>query len=159
MSQVTEPNEAHWTDEKTGYECHILRVTHSGHLCGYVTIPEGHPLHGVGYNQDVPESLRAQFGHLSESPVGKRGAIDIFLVAATGKPTAGFLFDVHGGITYSDTQKDGAFWYGFDCSHAGDLCPKRGHAHAGDVYRDFEYVKAECASLASQLFAFAAVAA
>jgi hypothetical protein len=35
---------------------------------------------------------------------------------------------VHGGITWSgelpNEHHQGLFWYGFDCSHAGDLVPK-----------------------------------
>jgi hypothetical protein len=29
----------------------------------------------------------------------------------------------HGGITYSEKEKDGLYWIGFDCAHAGDLVP------------------------------------
>lgn len=34
----------------------------------------------------------------------------------------GFLtyVPVHGGITYSEQEKDGSFTYGFDCAHVGD---------------------------------------
>lgn len=30
---------------------------------------------------------------------------------------------VHGGLTFSDTDKDGVHWFGFDTAHAGDFCP------------------------------------
>jgi hypothetical protein len=34
-----------------GFHCVILEQNWSGHLCGYVEIPEGHILHDVSYNQ------------------------------------------------------------------------------------------------------------
>lgn len=49
--------------EYKGYICHIRRVgvPYSGHLCGYIEIPAGHKLCGVGYddiesyyNYDLP---------------------------------------------------------------------------------------------------------
>lgn len=44
----TEPNELKWTDKATGLLCWIVRVRPDsmGHLCGYVAVPAGHPLHG-----------------------------------------------------------------------------------------------------------------
>jgi hypothetical protein len=60
--------------------------------------------------------------------------------------------DVHGGLTYSNAAYPGGefdgWWFGFDCAHGGDLTPKY---PSDGVYRDFEYVKAECESLAKQL--------
>lgn len=62
---------------------------------------------------------------------------------------------VHGGLTYSDEEDDGYWWFGFDTSHAGDmnlgvilafLDMKEGHSwladyHKGEPYRDWTYVK------------------
>jgi hypothetical protein len=78
--------------------------------------------------------------------------------------------DVHGGLTYAD-EKDGDWFFGFDCAHLGDLCPQmnallhRIHIDQGDtrgwdehkalfknnVYRTVDYVRDECADLAQQL--------
>lgn len=40
----SEPNELDWIDEETGFHCSIKRHPEFGHLCGYVTTPENHPL-------------------------------------------------------------------------------------------------------------------
>jgi hypothetical protein len=40
---------------------------------------------------------------------------------------------------------------GFDCGHAGDYCPYASGEQFDWVYRDMEYVKAECEKLASYL--------
>lgn len=48
----TEPDHAEWTHEESGYRCEIRRVPGMGHLCGYVTLPPGHPVnseHKVGH--------------------------------------------------------------------------------------------------------------
>lgn len=64
--------------------------------------------------------------------------------------------EVHGGITFSGIRKEiDEYAIGFDCSHAGDLSPKMSSdilAYLGDTYKDIEFVKAECRSLAKQLF-------
>jgi hypothetical protein len=56
-------------------------------------------------------------------------------------------------------ETDCVWWFGFDCAHCDDLCPKlfgplRTRLLDG-VYRDLAYVKGECASLAQQLSAVA----
>ena len=38
----SEPDHESWRDERTGLECEVVRQSH-GALCGYVTVPEGHP--------------------------------------------------------------------------------------------------------------------
>jgi hypothetical protein len=145
-----EPDELWWTDEKSGYDCHVCR-NHRGALCGYVRIPEGHPLHGVSYSTSLPESLRPLENTVKEGEIGKRGIMDVFCLALGGDFGAGMLFNVHGGITFSDEFKEGGYWYGFDCSHCDDLSPKYMEYGSGGEYRDIEYVKSECASLAKQL--------
>jgi hypothetical protein len=60
-----------------------------------------------------------------------------------------------------------AWWFGFDCAHAGDAWPKRKERPADmprlfaerelvENYRTLQYVKAQCAGLAKQLAAVAA---
>jgi hypothetical protein len=62
------------------------------------------------------------------------------------------LLSVHGGVTFSrQSEENGLFWIGFDCSHAGDLCPARDLYFPNDIYRPLAYVLAECAALAKQL--------
>lgn len=72
--------------------------------------------------------------------------------------------EVHGGLTYAD-KRDGCFWFGFDCGHAGDLSPgmlwslsdtNGWEQHVQeilkfDTYRTFEHVVEEVTVLALQL--------
>jgi hypothetical protein len=126
----SEPDRVEWRSPH-GYPLLMVRGPH-GNWCGYVGLPPGHPWHGKG----------------------------------TGDVDA----DVHGGLTYADAcqgevchmpapgEPDGVWWLGFDCAHAFDVMPAMtallktiGHGHdLGGTYRDLDYVKAECESLAAQ---------
>lgn len=139
---MNEPDKAQWPDEATGLPCLIVRNPRGGNLCGYVGVAEGHSL----FEQDY-------------------GIPDV---------------DVHGGLTFADkcteTEDEGRYichvpdpgepkhvwWFGFDCAHLNDLSPAdpfglrvRGDPYFGSTYRDFDYVKRECARLATQLAAVA----
>lgn len=57
---------------------------------------------------------------------------------------------VHGGITYSGYKKEGKYFLGFDCCHAGDLAP--GLSIGDGEYRTLEYAKAQAKNLALQIF-------
>jgi hypothetical protein len=149
----TEPDKLHWIDEASDLDCMILRGP-AGALCGYVGIDESHPLFGVPYG-------------------GARG----YMERQPDDIIPEDLFDVHGGLTYSDVCDEGGhichvpargrsehvWWYGFDCAHAFDYCPKfeATTRHLGltsftrGTYRDVNYVQAECASLARQLSEYA----
>ena len=128
-----EPDREEWVHELTGYKCTVWRHPALGHLCGYVAIPKGHKMWGKGYD-DVPLEV-----------------------------------GVHGGLTYADEDKETGEWVlGFDCSHGGDFSPRllanimRFSSHEDletmlelklrtEVYRTFEWVKAEACILARQL--------
>ncbi len=56
--------------------------------------------------------------------------------------------EVHGGLTYSE-EEDGDWVVGFDCAHYGDKCPY--NEYTSGIYRDKNFVKFECESLAEQL--------
>lgn len=132
----SEPDRVEW--RHLGFACLMRRQPESGHWCGYVAVPPGHPWHGRGYSGVFdPESCEYVVQPL---PV-----------------------DVHGGLTYADKcngpichvpqpgEPDDVWWLGFDCAHHRDLTP--GHmAFAGpaDVYRTADYVRAEVESLARQ---------
>lgn len=141
-----ESDELDWMDGRTGYHCCVLRVPGSGHLCGYVQVPQGHPLHGVGYGAQITKKQ-------------PRALFDGWFLIDDDYESVGSLFDVHGGITFDGdlTDRDG-HWFGFDCAHSGDLCPKYDIGRDG-IYRDIAYVKRECASLAKQLKQLKQVAA
>lgn len=151
--------------EASGLTC-ALRRGPGGHWCGYVAIPEGHPWHGKGYDDTVkvPQSIIDR-----PVDVDKVGVINLFCAAGSADAMADgwvpivLAVDAHGGLTYASDHEpcgkpDGRWWFGFDCAHSGDFCPKFEElsARPDDVYRDMDYVKAECESLARQLSAFAA---
>ena len=144
-------------------------MNHStGQRCGYVGIKPTHPLYGLPYNDTIPQTLMDKWQEIQDKLVGKRGAIDLFILSSNLKnPRIGILFDVHGGITYSSKSPDypifikDTWWFGFDCSHYGDgkdigqIYPEdvRRHYHnfPGDVIRTLEYCISECESLSQQL--------
>jgi hypothetical protein len=139
----SEPDKAQWVDEATGLDCLVNR-NRFGAWCGYVGLPPEHPLYGKGYGDDALCDL-----------------------------------EVHGGLNFADTCQEGAedgwgvchvpepgrpaevWWLGFDCGHFQDLVPGRVEARSAigsphpapypQVYRTFDYVRAEVRSLAAQL--------
>lgn len=126
-----EPDKIQWQDIATGFPC-LARRTDMGNWCGYVGVADGHPHFGKEY-----------------------GELDI---------------ECHGGLTYSgfcqhnngichipgEGEPDTIWWLGFDCAHYMDYCPglMRNQFAKESVYRDLEYVKAECSSIAMQLAEF-----
>lgn len=161
----TEPNELNF--EAHGLLCHIFRHPKLGHLCGYVGVDKTHPLYGKDYDDmiTVPDFIRDRVIDIDK--------VGIFnLIASTydeSKPNdikVSLAFDVHGGLTFSKFGKDSdLWWFGFDCAHSGDLIPYqlswispsdmgRFSEIIEAVYRDIEYVKSECDSLALQLSLF-----
>lgn len=67
----------------------------------------------------------------------------------------------HGGLTYNSYDNNNNWVIGFDCAHYQDLSPyfllneeeKYSFGQRG-TYRDMEYVKSECESLAEQASKF-----
>ena len=127
-----------WVDPETGYDCMILRKPYMLHLCGYVRVPAGHTASEKHYD-DLQDDV-----------------------------------EIHGGLIFSSTSvddemyplDDGGAWFGFDCAVDGDLVPhskeirdkKREWEQFYNVtiandftYRNVDFVKSECASLAKQL--------
>lgn len=125
-----EPDKAHWIDPDTGLDCLVVRVPHHGALCGYVGVPESHPLFGkdeYGIDVDVHGGLTFSGRCGSQEDEGK-------------------------GICH---PKEGAanetvWWLGFDCIHFRDLNPARRN-YGEEEYRDFPYVQREVTNLARQL--------
>jgi hypothetical protein len=160
-----------WFHSNTGLQCVVLMTT-MGHRCGYVGVPAGHLLFGVQYNDPIELSPQEHDAFLNSS-LGKRGIIDL-VCFQEDEISVGFLFDVHGGVTFSGRGiesdypiKSNRWWFGFDCAHSGDK-PDREYykRHCkemlkfyGDDYpgttKSKEYVIEECANLARQIYKFA----
>jgi hypothetical protein len=131
-----EPDKEQWTDPDTGLPC-LLKRNMFGSLCGYVGVGEGHPWFG----KDRDEIDADAHGGLNYASFCEDGdeAHTICHVPAPGEP-------------------DRVYWLGFDCGHAWDFQPRlpsmSPHLPSGlfdnQVYRDADYVKAECARLAAQ---------
>lgn len=146
-----------WTTE-AGLRA-VVRMTRMGHHCGYVGVPAGHPLHGVGYS-DACDALQEP---AENTPVGKRGAISVLAAAfdESRRRSPEHVFDVHGSLTFSAYSADdypakdgGEWWFGYDCAHSGDAP----HPDSGQTifdhnatFRDEAYCFAECESLARQI--------
>lgn len=121
-----EPDEITWIDEATGYPC-LMKRSRTGHWNGYVSVPRGHPWHGLGYSAELEGSTSPEE-----------------------------LMDVHGGLTFADQWfAEGDWWFGFDCGHAWDISPAMpvyGFMPGdGYAYRDVAYVQGQVTHLAHQL--------
>lgn len=97
----TEPDRVELEFE--GYPCLVIRNPSVGNLCGYVGIPEGHPLFGEHY--DIPDV--EVHGGLTYGDEGMGEEHD-------HQPYYKPMRDKNGKRLY---------WYGFDCAHSGDYCP------------------------------------
>lgn len=134
----TEPDKMQWTDASTGYPCLVVRQPFSGHLCGYVGVTEGHPAFKVD-SGDVCVSVHGGLTYSSHCDEGGDESKSICHIPNPG-------------------EKDHAWWLGFDCAHGGDYSffTKADSQYIGrGGYRNMEYVRGECVSLASQLKAIA----
>lgn len=121
---MNEPDQATWTDEATRLECAVLRMESSGHLCGYVKVPKGHPLYRKHYSQAVRKA--AFFVH---------GSLTFSGTLRSDLPGWWFGFD----CAHSGDFCPGRGLHVFGCPEA---------------YKDFAFAVAECRELAAQLAAF-----
>lgn len=198
----SEPDKRQWQDEATGLPCLIVRGP-VGALCGYVGVPLEHPAYGLSCDGTPDKEHRAHLAAIRErmriafkekNGIENHEAVCEALTTDWPEGPSTVLgageriaeIDVHGGLTYAgacfgnichvpgDGEPDNVWWFGFDCAHCMDLCPRMEmtrremnqrmppppgmaaifeRAREDDVYRDIAYVTAECASLAQQLVA------
>ena len=121
---ANEPDFFEWIEHQ--YTCVIWRNDTTGAWCGYVLLPEGHPLHGVEY-QSVPAQYEIDI-HGGVTYSGKASELMAFL------------------------DEDPRWAYGFDCGHCYDATPLSPMRKFPDVvYRDADYAIKETNSLAQQL--------
>ena len=139
----------------------VVAMMEIGHRCGYVGVPVGHPLHGVGYDSDTPALAPID---LETAEIGKRSLLGV-LCAKDKLRSPEMAFDVHGGLTYAGNGEgkypveSDLWWFGYDCGHAGDApAPgstmyRYGYRDSSEVHRSLNYCERECESLAKQIVA------
>lgn len=161
-----------------GFKC-VVVFQELGHRCGYVGVPQNHPLYGKGYREETSILLSA----LENEEVGKRSIISLVVNSQKENITLDLLFDVHGSLTFSDGGKDGKYpiesdlwWLGFDCGHCEDgidldkaieYFPERKEmimqrktidetfgTYEGLEIRSQEYVENECRNLVDQIIKY-----
>lgn len=156
---------------QAGHKAVVLLVRGS-HRCGYVGVPEGHPLYGKTYSDQIPE-LKVPS---DDEPLGDRSPIVAFIAAGKGEyQSMDTVFDVHGGVTWTshfldpsrdkakyseltETGKewvkagldDGLWYIGYDCAHSGDGTMGQFGSMDGPV-RSLEYCEAQCEKLSQQI--------
>ena len=110
--------------EYKGYRCVVI-FGNTLYRCGYVGLPEGHPLYGK-HGWDHLDIKKEDLGDI---PIGKRGILSLMSSAMDEdeRIKVHTYFNVHGSITYGDGGKYSEYpvesdlwWFGFDCGHAGD---------------------------------------
>lgn len=156
--------EKDWITE-AGFRAICLIVLHGerqSHRCGYVGVPEEHPLFKVEYGEQAPCITQEA---ANATTLGNKGVM-IALTATCSSDGEGLvrrspdiICDVHGGLTYSGGDKgypveSDLWWFGFDCHHCddGEIEPLLHYSElAGRPVRSLEYVERECERLASQL--------
>ncbi len=180
---LTEPDREQLMEH--GLPCVIHRNPMTGALNGYAGVADSHPWFGKSYDDKVlMTELPLEFG---TREVDDRVSCLALFCQDREKFEAGYVsidvgISVHGGVTFSGRMKkdwnlfperDPLWWFGFDCSHAGDLAPGLGDPLAvfdkcgievppemmdmmrsmdtNAVYRDIAYVRKECRRLAHQL--------
>lgn len=115
-----------------GLDC-LLQRGPGGAWCGYVAVTPGHKWFGRPYST--------------------------YCEGADDDPDV--VIEVHGGLTYAETcagkichrteGDDKAWWFGFDCSHSGDLAPLDKWREGRGVYRSIDYAREQTTQLAQQL--------
>lgn len=136
-----------------GLDCLVLWIgnsysEHGGHRTGYVRVPDGHPWHGVAYNEDVPGGAATDYSGRTVESAGFAGQVALLSGAVDewARRVEAHV-EVHGGLTYSGKKPNDAaeegWWFGFDCAHLDDT-PMRW---------DEKAVSDECESLAQQIAA------
>jgi hypothetical protein len=149
-----EPNFMKWRDPASGLLCIVRRHAFLGTLNGYVCVKRGHPFFMRHYSQT--RCIRKPFKYKGDIPVLKK--------SPPRKSCRVQSFIVHGGVTFSGKIRrhgggvERGWWFGFDCGHAWDVSPYfkgRGLDFGDSHYRNFDYVREQCAELAKQIAAAA----
>lgn len=144
-----------WNDPATGLPCAARAISFAGIWCGYVGVPPSHPWYrkhfndipdirvhgGLSYSDELP--LEAQVAMVAETTAGAEvlDRPEIKGAGSTGNAAS----------THAKQGNDHIWWFGFDCAHCFDVMPALGIAFPDSTYKDFNYIKEQCALLAAQL--------
>jgi hypothetical protein len=155
---IDEPDRVNFMTEN-GMDACINRVKHSGCLCGYVGVDAAHPWFGKEYSAQVKATAEQLAAPIDTDRIS---ILAVFLMAMGSEAPADeanidCLVRVHGGVTYADKGREefgedpGLWYFGFDCSHSGDLSPSYDFSFRDGEYRDVNYVRSEIESMSAQL--------
>ncbi len=116
-----------WRDLETEYSCAIIRHSTSGHLCGYVKVPQEHSLSSCGYRDLPPE--------------------------AEVEPHGGVTYGEGDGWFGFDCAHAWDFQPGIAALLKSIGAPPR-PLQGDKVYKNISFVKRQCARLARQLWEY-----
>lgn len=158
-----------WTDDMSGYGCIIRRSPTTKHLCGYVSVPPGHPLFGRRIDT-MGDFLIGVHGGLDYSAACQNWQPEERSVCHAGGPQRivrivpeSFRQNVHVNEVAAGqigNAHDDAWWFGFSCNQSCDITPTTRAPVRTDglldgvnqaTYKDEAFVYAQCVRLAAQL--------
>lgn len=123
------------TWEHRGLRCAVLAMD-AGHGCGYVAVPEGHPWHGLDWDDPVPAPKPLPDDMTVAEAMEGFGPVNLL---ASDRESLAMQVRVHGGLTFAAEGlvgvEGGSWWLGFDCAHAGDA---RNPEWMSEGYRQIE---------------------
>jgi hypothetical protein len=179
----SEPDKIQWADEATGLPCLIVRGP-VGALCGYVGVQPGHALHGKGYDDcdveahggltfaggctEISREKWEKWRERKPSLIKEAAQYPVGDAARSLKEWEGCWDDYNAWAiraharfichTPGPNEPDRVWWFGFDCAHSGDICPRMSSIGVremmgfdGETYKSVSYVANECRMLATQL--------
>lgn len=157
-----------WVDDMSGYGCIIRRSPTKGHLCGYVSVPPGHPLFGrrIGTMEDFLIGVHGGLDYAAACQA--RQAEEVSICHPSDNRTRrivpeGFQQNVHVNEVAAGQiggRHDDAWWLGFSCDQVTDITPTTREPSRPEglldgvnrpTYKDEAFVYAQCVRLAAQL--------
>lgn len=157
-----------WIDDMSGYGCIIRRSPTKRHLCGYVSVPPGHPLFGrhIGTMGDFLIGVHGGLDYAAACQA--RQAEEVSICHPSDNRTRrivpeGFQQNVHVNEVAAGQigdRHDDAWWFGFSCDQVTDITPTTREESRPNglldgvnrpTYKDEAFVYAQCVRLAAQL--------
>lgn len=157
-----------WVDDMSGYGCIIRRSPTKKHLCGYVSVPPGHPLFGRHINTmgDFLISVHGGLDYAAACQNWEREEVSVCHPSDNRTRRIvpeGFQQNVHVNEVAAGQigdRHDDAWWFGFSCDQVTDITPTTREESRPNglldgvnrpTYKDEAFVYAQCVRLAAQL--------